>query len=102
MNQRRLQISEKLKLVLGNTNTYFQPPENIKMRYPCAVYDLDGVNAKHANDRVYLNWNRYVVTFISKDPDNDYYDKMVEQFPKVRFDRRYKADGMYHDVYTIY
>ena len=98
----RAEISAKLREVLGSSNVYFQPPENIKMVYPCIVYDLDGINSSNANDHSYLAWKRYNVTFITKDPDNNYFEALTSKFKYVRFDRRFKADGMYHDVYTIY
>lgn len=102
MNQRRIEIGSILKEILGNTNTYFQPPESIKLKYPCAIYALEGVNHRHANDRVYKSDPRYAVTFISKDPDNTYYDSMIDRFKHCRFDRRYIVDSLYHDVFTIY
>lgn len=102
INSRRLEISDLLKEVIGNSNTYYKPPENLKLKYPCAVYDLDGVNARRANNKAYLSHNRYIVTFITTDPDNTYYDAMMEHFLYVRFDRSYKADGLYHFVYTVY
>lgn len=102
MDLRRIEIGNKLKAVLGNSNTYFQPPENIKLKYPCAIYAMEGSNTRHANDKVYLSHKRYSVTFITDDPDNDYDAKMAEQFSMVRFDRRYISDNLYHDVYTIY
>lgn len=102
MDLRRIEIGNKLKSVLGNSNTYFQPPENIKLKYPCAIYAREGINTRYANDKVYLSHKRYSVTFITDDPDNDYDAKMAEQFSMVRFDRRYISDNLYHDIYTIY
>lgn len=102
MSQRRIEIGNKLKTILGNNNTYYQPPENIKLHYPCAIYNLDGINSRHADDKVYLAHKRYIVTFITEDPDNNYFDLMTEQFRMVRFDRRFISDGLYHDIYTIY
>ncbi len=102
MSQKRIDIGVRLREILGNTNVYFQPPETIKLKYPCAIYNLEGVNHRHANDRVYKSDPRYAVTFITKDPDNTYYDSMIENFKHCRFDRRFIADNLYHDVFTIY
>ena len=35
---RRLQLHEELCSVLGSRNVYFQPPETIKLTYPCIIY----------------------------------------------------------------
>ena len=102
MSSRRVELGNILKSILGNSNTYFQPSENIKLVYPCAVYDFDGVNQRSANDSVYKFDRRYSVTFISKDPDNEYYESMISALKYVRFDRRFKADNLYHDVFTVY
>ena len=102
MSQRRIELGQKLKTILGNTNVYFQPPSNLAMKYPCAVYTLDGINQRHANDETYKSDRRYMVTFISKDPDNTYYESMVDEFKYTRFDRRFVVDNLYHDVFTVY
>lgn len=102
MSEKRIEIGNKLKLILGNNRTYYQPPENIKLVYPCAIYSLDGIESKNADDRVYFKRNRYTVIFITTDPDNNYYDGLIDNFDIVRFDQRYISDGLYHDVYTIY
>ena len=98
----REELSSKLRTILGNKNTYFQPPENIKMSYPCAVYSMDSVLQYYANNQVYMYDRRYMITFISHDPDNLYYEGMIEQFDHVEFDRRYIADNLYHDVFIVY
>ena len=36
--ERRLELHEALCEVLGSRNVYFQPPDNVTMRYPCFVF----------------------------------------------------------------
>ena len=98
----RLELRKKLRTVLGNDNTYFQPPENVKMSYPCVVYSFEDFIQRYANNRVYQYDRRYTVTFISYDPDNLYYEGMINNFDHVEFDRRFVADNLYHDVFTVY
>ena len=102
MSQRRIELGNKLKTILGNNNTYFQPPENLKMKYPCARYNVEGYNQRHADDEIYKADRRYMVMFITSTPENDYYDAMMDTFKYCRFDRQYIADGLYHYVYTLY
>ena len=102
MSQNRVELGTKLKTVLGNNNTYFQPPENLVMKYPCARYKLDGYRQRHANNDVYMYEKRYVITFITTDPDNDYYDSMMRTFTYCRFDRSYVSGNLYHYVFTVY
>ena len=34
----RLNLQDKLEEVLGSKQVYFQPPESLKLKYPCIVY----------------------------------------------------------------
>ena len=100
----RLKLHEELQ-ELGIVNAkqiYFQPPESIKLKYPCIIYHLTGVNVQHADDTKYLSKNRYTLTIISTDPDNDIAEKIVEHFPYSRFDRRYRAENLYHDSVELF
>lgn len=100
--QRRIELGEKLKDVLGSDRTYFQPTNKTILAYPCCIYNYGGVKTIYANNLYYHNTDRYTVTFISKDPDNTYLTDMYAMFPYARFDRRYIADNLYHDVFTLY
>ena len=41
---KRIDLGNKLKEILGSSNVYFQPPDNLKMVYPCIRYRLEGGN----------------------------------------------------------
>lgn len=99
---RRLILDEKLRSILGNNNTYFQPPESVRLNYPCIVYSLTGENVKHADNLAYYFGRRFDVTHIHRDPDVDIMHAIREGLPFCRFDRRFISEGLYHDVYTIY
>ena len=98
---RRLELHEILKDILGSNNVYFQPPESIKIQYPCIIYNRQRLYKKNANDRMYIHKTAYQVTFIDRDIDNDIKNKLLE-LPFCSYDRYYPADGLHHDVYTIY
>ena len=47
---KRVDLGNKLKEILGSNNVYFQPPDNLKMVYPCIRYRLEGGNAEYADN----------------------------------------------------
>lgn len=99
---RRLELDEILRSVLGSKNVYFQPPENLKMKFPCIVYNLANARLDYADNRVYMRNRRYEVTFISDDPVSSVPDTLIDTFQHIGYDRRFVSDNMYHDVFTVY
>lgn len=100
MTAQRLKLHQIL-MSLGTPNVYFQTPENIKMKYPCILYQLDSEWAEYANDRLYAKKDRYLVTVITPDPDNDLRNA-VRRLPLCRFSRHFRADNLNHYVYNLY
>lgn len=90
-----------LKDILGSSYVYFQPPELVKMRYPCILYVRSGIEIGFADDNPYIHDKEYMVTVIDPDPDSVIPDK-IAKLPKCRFDRHYTADNLNHDVFTIF
>lgn len=98
----RLTLHEVFCTILNSRNVYFQPPESLKIEYPCIKYSVSGVDVKRANDHLYLTKMRYEVIYISKNPDSMLVEEILKRFPMSRFDRTYIADNLYHNVFTIY
>lgn len=98
----RTSLHEEFYNILNSKNVYYNPPESTKMNYPCIKYSLSGLDAKRANDQVYINTNRYEVILIDPDPDTPLFDKLLTHFKMCSFDRSYKSDGLNHYVFTIY
>lgn len=96
----RLSLHEELKLFADYV--YFQPPRSTEIKYDCIRYSKDGMFKQNANNKAYMNVNRYQVIFITKNPDSDIPDKIIEHFPMCTFDRFYTADGLNHFVFTLY
>lgn len=94
----RLQVQTTLKSVV--TNVYFQPPESIKIQYPCVVYSLNGIDSIYADDNVYKLHDSYMITYITKKADDTKVEELA-MIPKIRYDRLYTSDGLYHHVYTL-
>ena len=98
----RLDLDDRLRMMLGSKYTYFQPPESVKLRYPCFVYSHEDIDQNWANNHHYLDRNRYTITFITKDVESDIAKRMFDEFPTSSFDRKYSADNMWHYVFTLY
>ena len=97
----RMELHEELKVILGSGFVYFQPPESVKMHYPCIVYCLDDDNTKHADDNPYFNTKRYTITVIDKNPDSIIPDSLLI-LPLCRFNRFFTADNLNHWVFSLY
>lgn len=85
----------------SNRRVYYQPPQSINLSYPCILYDLDMIRKIHADDIGYKKDYRYSITIIDKDPDSTLHE-YVDALPYASFNRAYKADNLYHYVYTLY
>lgn len=102
IEQHRLELHEYLCDILGSRNCYYSPPASMKMKYPCIVYNLSGVNTKHADNIPYLTALEWDITVIDEDPDSEIASRML-QLPKCRFDRPLNSsDGLNHFYYTLY
>lgn len=97
----RSELHEKLCSTLGSRNVYFQPPENLKMSYPCIVYSRIDINNSYANNSVYSQNNHYQLIYISKDPDSQVPSELTK-LNYCQFDRHYVQNNLYHDVLNIY
>lgn len=102
MAMTRLQIQHALEAVDTNLHVYYQPPASVKISYPAIIFKLENIDQRFADDRTYNKDRSYMLTLIHKDPDNDIVDKLVWAFPKIRFDRTYISDNLYHYVYVLY
>ena len=97
----RQDLQNRFEEILGSKYVYYQPPETIKLKYPCIIYSLSDIYTRNADDRHYSMQKIYNVSVISRDPDNTIAESILEM-PKTRFDRRYVADNLYHDILTLY
>lgn len=101
MTKPRTELGKILEDILGSNNIYFQAPENIKLKYPCIMYELGSVNTKFANNHPYIHHKRYTITVIDKNPDTKIPDK-VASLPGATFSRYFRSDGLHHYVFNMY
>lgn len=97
----RLKLQNKLEELLGNRNVYYQPPENLKMEYPCIRYSKSNPDVKYANNIKYINKDCYDIIVIDRRPDNNVIQKILE-LPYSSFNRHYISDNLHHDVIKLY
>lgn len=97
----RLILQQKLETILGSRNVYFQPPETLRLSYPCFIYSLSGIPTKDADNLNYILEHEYKVTLIDKDPDTEIRDKLMSEMVKCRFNAFYMSDNLNHYVFTI-
>ena len=97
----RIELQSFLEELLGSNNVYFQPPENIEIKYPCIIYIRDYIKPQYADNSTYSSAKRYEITLIDKDPDSAIVDKLAS-LPMCSFDRHFTSDNLNHDVFNLY
>lgn len=96
----RMTLQTTLEGILGTRNVYFQPPANIKIKYPCIIYDFAKPVLLRADNAIYKENKTFSVTLIDTNPDSIFYDTLLH-LPYCRFDRMFKSDNLYHFVFSI-
>lgn len=96
---KRLELHQLLETFVENV--YFQPPENVRLKFPCIVYKRDFAETRFADGIPYNYVKRYMITVVDGDPDSDIPSK-VAAIPMSLFNRFYTADNLNHDVYNVY
>lgn len=98
---KRLELHEILCDAVGSRHVYYQPPESIKLEYPCIVYYKDAREYDYADDIKYRTLQSYTLTIIDKRPDTPIADKL-DELKYCSFQRNYRVDNLYHEVYQIF
>lgn len=101
MNDSRIKLSNTLHSILRNDNIYYQPPESVKLKYPCIIYSRSDINATKADNINYHNSYFYNIILISKTVDPAEISSLMS-LPGISFDRMYISDNLYHYVFTIF
>lgn len=99
--ERRLELDSILRGILGSDNCYFQPPESVKLRYPCIVYTRVSGDTQYADNIPYSFRTFYKVIYIDQDPDNEVIMELAK-LPYCRMGRHYTANNLNHDTFSIY
>ncbi len=97
----RSDLQTKLESLSGVQKVYFQPPENVKLVYPCIVYNRDGLPVQYADNSPYHLTTKYEVTVMDRDPDSSI-PRQVLMLPLCSHDRSFAVADLNHDVFTLY
>lgn len=98
---RRLELHQILKSILGSSNVYFQPPSNTQLKYPCIVYERSDINDRYADNMRYSSMVQYSLTLIGRSPESNLVEQLLD-LPYCSYDRFFTADSLNHDAFTIY
>lgn len=98
----RLDLQSELEGLLGSRNVYFNPPESLKMKYPCIRYSEGSPYTRRANNGVYMLVHRYEGVIIDPNPDSVIAESMLATFQMCSLGSPYPADNLNHFPFTIY
>lgn len=96
------QLYDVLEEIMRPYKVYYQPPENLKISYPCIVFENSNALTQYADNKPYTATKRYSVTLMSKTADNDLYKDKLLMLPMCTFDREFKTDGVVNTVFNMY
>ena len=99
MAKPRSKLSELLNEICRNV--YFQPPADIKMKYPCIVYELEKTDVTRADNNPYLLYDMYSLKYITRDPDDANRLRFIT-IPLCTSQKMYIADNLYHHPFELY
>ena len=98
----RTELQQILETTLGSRNVYFQPPENLKLKYPCIIYERVGDNKQAADNLAYLKYMRYKITYIDLNPDSEMITKIPDAVAHCSYDGHMVVDNLNHDSFTAF
>jgi hypothetical protein len=81
----RLELQALLKEMCDNV--YFQPPETLKLVFPCFIYHRDWAITRFAANQPYRVEKRYQLTVVDRNADSPLIE-LVAALPKCIFDRQ--------------
>lgn len=99
--QRRHSLQTILEAIPYVKKVYYQPPESVRMIYPCIRYERANGLTDFANNKPYNFTMRYTLMVIDPNPDSKIIEE-VAKLPMCTFDRSYSSDNLYHSVFTLY
>lgn len=99
----RLELQSELTNLLGSDHVYFQPPESIRLQYPCFIYERSSGYAQDADDLKYNKYFRYELMYITKEPDtNDFVNRILDTFMYCTYTRHFVSENLNHEVFDLY
>lgn len=97
---KRQALINKIKILCANV--YYQPPESVKLKYPCVIVKKNPGDMKPADNIKYIYSPSYTLTVIDRDPDRALAEQIFMSFMISRYDQNFVRDNLYHDIITVY
>lgn len=101
MQRKSSYIYAKLKEI-GVPNVYIDPPENIRMAYPCARVRLNIPRSRYADNKVHIFTPSWEIIYMSYEPDDEFLIKIMDAFKMISANRHYTSDGLHHYPFILY
>lgn len=98
----RLELHQILTDILKSNNVYYQPPQSIKLNYPCIIYSREKIKSIYANDYSYTYNTKYKIVLIYKNPDEKIVYDIETKLPMCSHDSHYISNNLYHDAFYLY
>lgn len=103
----RLDLHTKLLSVVEGTDiqVWYSPnlPSNIRLKYPTIVYsDVPSNETQYANNKIYINYNKYEITFMSKVHNREIPIAIANAVNFGKIVREYESDNVYHTIISCY
>jgi len=92
-------LQELLETICGHV--YFQPPENLQLKYPAIIYYLSKLDKIYADNSSYLSFTAYDIVVVDRSPDSVIADA-ISKLPMCRFNRSYVSQNLNHFSFTLY
>lgn len=94
-------LHDVLKNLMPGIPIYFQPPESIRMQYPCLIYTIDGTNSVHADNIKYADTRIYQLILVQRQPDTYLLD-VVNSLQMCEHTGRLVVGGLYQDQFRLF
>lgn len=98
---KRIELHNKLLSSTTILNVYFQPPENIKIVYPCIIYERQLFKPRYADDTMYSNNVCYKVILVDSKPNNENLNNLLI-IKNSKYVNHYYKNSLHYDVFSIY
>lgn len=102
---KRRELQTILENILSNRglekNVYFQPPETLKMSYPCIVYHRQYMTKIPADNIKYLTDRQYRIIYIDRSPISEVIEDLLN-LPYCRFMSHSVVENLNQDAFEIY
>lgn len=86
----------------GKPAVYFQPPSNVRMVFPCIIYNKSPIDIKHADNDSYILTGHYSLTVVDSDPDTKIPERLIKALKTATPGRIFTSDNLNHYTFSIY